>query len=113
MTIFVGESLTFKVAATSPVDGHSITDAAVTVEFYAPGLNPATTLADRVTTGANLVLTYSSLATGPTYEKDRVLGAYVGHRVTTGMAAGKWSYRAHIQSSTYDSWEYGTFVLKA
>jgi hypothetical protein len=113
MTTFVGESLTFKVAATSPVDGHPITDATVTVQFYAPGLNPASTLADRVTTGVNLVLTYSSLATGPTYDRDQVLGAYVGHRVTTGMAAGKWSYRANIKSLTYDSWEYGTFVLKA
>ena len=103
MALYVGEILILKATATNPLDDLPITDALGTVQFFEPGLSPATKPEDRTPfPGRDLAIAY---------DEDAV--AYLAYVATAGWAAGKWSYRVQLAGPSFLTWEYGTFVLRA
>lgn len=101
MVLYVGETITVKVAATNPLaGGANITDATCTIELYAVDTDPKTDPAARTVVGTPHVARWDELAQ-----------AYLAYIPTGGMTAGKHPYRA-VLSGAYSSWEYGSFTLK-
>lgn len=102
MVLYVGETVTIKVVATDPVRGGAlISDATVTVERFAVDTDPKNDPAARTVVGVAVNAQWSADA-----------GAYLATIDTNGFAPGKHPYRAML-GGTYDSWEYGSFTLKA
>lgn len=102
MVLYVGETVTIKIVATDPVRGGAlITDAIATVELFAVDTDPKGDPAARTVVGVARNATYDAAA-----------GAYLCYIDTNGMAPGKHPYRAML-TGAYDSWEYGSFTLKA
>lgn len=108
MAIYVGETVTIVGAAFDPVAQRIINDALATVVFYAPGKNPIRNPEDRVPDFGPVPMDFN----GVVVNKDGTIGAYVGYIGTAGWAPGKWHYRVTL-TGTYESWEFGTFTLKA
>lgn len=112
MTIFVGEAVTIVGSATDPLKAdENITDATAVADFYGPGKDPKGNPEDRTTDKQQVTLTYDAEVVVK-LGQSTVTGAYVGFADTTGWAPGKWTYKVTL-SGSYDSWEYGTFTLKA
>lgn len=101
MPLYAGEAVVIKASALDPVKGEMITDAAGEVLLYAPPKNPKAVPADRVHDGDPIPMTYEA-------EIER----YVAYVDTTGFAAGKWFYKVTL-TGLYDTWEFGSFTLKA
>lgn len=104
--MYSGEAIMIFVAAINPVNGLVIDDAVGVVEFYKPGKNPAKIPADREADYGPEILTF----TPGVQNKDGTRGAYVGYVSTAGWDPGKYTYRAQL-SGSFDTWEYGQFVL--
>ncbi len=109
MTIYVGETIDVIAQAVDPLTGASIIDAVGAVLFYAPGKNPSKVPADRTPDFGPISMSYQADIIN---NGSSVTGAYVAFQDTTGWVAGKWSYKVTLTSS-YDTWEYGTFTLVA
>lgn len=100
MVLYVGETITVKVAATNPLaGGANITDAVCTIELFAVDTDPKSDATARTPTSTH-VATWNEPAQ-----------AYLAFIPTDGFAPGKHPYRA-VLGGTYDSWEYGSFALK-
>lgn len=101
MVLYVGETVTIKVAATNPLKGNAvIADGVCTVELYAVDTDPKGDPAARTVVGAPHAAAWDAEAQ-----------AYLAYIPTDGFAAGKHPYRA-VLAGAYDSWEYGAFTLK-
>lgn len=101
MTLYVGEAVTIRATATNPITKAVISDAVAVADFYAPGKNPKLNPADRIIDKPQVSLVY-----------DPAAGSYLGYVDTTGWVEGRWSFKVTL-SGSYDSWEYGSFALKA
>lgn len=101
MVLYVGETVTVKIVATDPVRGGDlITDAVATVELFAVDTDPKGDPSARaVTRTVNAAY-------------DATAGAYLAYVTTDDLGPGKHPYRAML-TGAYDSWEYGSFTLKA
>jgi hypothetical protein len=108
MAIYAGEGMVVVCQATDPATTVAITDATAQVDFFAPGKNPISTVADRVVDRGPFDMTYDPTVVN----KDGSKGAYTASIDTTGWVAGKWTYRVTI-SDVLDSWEFSTVTLKA
>lgn len=101
MALYVGEAVTIKATATDPLRNTVISDATAVCDFYAPGKDPKGVPADRTVDKPQITLTF-----------DAALGVYLGYANTAGWVPGKWSFKVTL-SGSYQSWEFGTFTLKA
>lgn len=116
MASFVGETIGIKADPRDPFTGVKLTDVAgydAFVDFFAPGKNPKTNVADRATPDvADVPMVYDATIVNA---QDNSLGAWVLHQPTTGApwVAGRWWFRVSVSSAEYDNWEFGSFVLKA
>lgn len=108
MAIYVGEGVTIICVAKNPVTGAVISNATASLDFFAPGKNPAKVPADRTVDEGPVAMSYDATIVNT----DGTTGAYIAFVDTTGWAAGKWAYRVTIESA-YESWEFGTFKLGA
>lgn len=115
MASFLGESVGVKADPRDPFTGAKLTAAGgyeAYVDFFAPGKAPKTVPADRVAPDvANVAMTYNATIVN---EKDSSVGAWVLYQPTEGApwVAGKWWFRVTVTSSSYDNWEYSSFVLR-
>lgn len=101
MVLYVGETVTIKVAATNPLKANAvITDGVCTVDLYPVGADPKNDVTQRL----------ASNTVAATYDAEAQ--AYLAFVNTDGYVAGKYAYRAQL-AGAYDSWEYGSFSLKA
>lgn len=103
MVLYVGETVTIKIVATNPATSPPalITDATATVERYAVDTDPKNDPAARTVVGLPITAQYSA-----------AVGGYLAAIDTTGFAAGKHPYRARL-AAPHNSWEYGSFTLRA
>lgn len=102
MVLYVGETVTVKVAATNPLAGGVvISDATCTVELYAVDTDPKGNPDARTVVGTPYAAVW-----------DEGAQAYLAFIPTDGFSPGKHPYRA-VLGGAYDSWEFGTFTLKA
>lgn len=112
MVLYVGEAVTIVASAVDPLRGDAnIVDATAVVDFYAPGKDPKGNPDDRSPDKPPVGMSYVADAVVK-LGSSAVTGAYVGYVDTAGWEPGKWSYKVTL-SGTYESWEYGSFTLRA
>lgn len=103
MDIYAGETITVQVRGTDPVTREIITDAAGTVNFYAPPKNPSVNPGDR-TPDHTAVATF-----------DPVSRFYLATASTTGWSGGTWWVQGALVggANSYNAFTYYSFPLKA
>lgn len=101
MAIYAGETVALRAQVVDPFTGLPLQGDTAEVELYAPGKNPARNPADRV------------VDVGPAQATFEANIGWVAYVPTDGFAAGRWTYRFRVVGSSFDTWEYGTFQVKA